>query len=272
MRKLSVASAITVLVAGAALASAGSIELPARELMDFEEGTIEAWVMFEFNPEGWQEDEGVYQWRGRWFTFIAPQTETDLGAKVVIEYGLKNHGRLGRIEPGCNFRTAFYHDGQKVPHPLLPACTKMARGSWHHYAITWSGGRFVRAYLDGELAQELEFPYSVMRDIPAEARIIIGHPEISGFNLIAIDDLRISSVARSAQELGFHHAPLQPDPHTLLMMSFDAMAEGEGGLEVTPEVIADLGAPESYQAGAGRIIEGRHGQAWALTTTPPEGM
>lgn len=258
------------LTAGAALAQAGRLELPARELMDLQEGTVEAWVMFEFDPEGWDPEKGVYQWRGRWFTFIAPQTATDLGAEVVIEYGLKNHGRLGRVEPGCNFRIAFSHDGQKVPHPLLPACQRFGRGTWHHYAVTWTGGRFVRAWLDGELAQEMEFPFPVARDIPGEARIIIGHPEISSLNLLALDDLRISSVARRPEELGCHHVPLAPDPQTLLLLSFDNMTQTEEGLMVTPEVMADATVPSVYTARAGRIIEGRSGRAWALTTEPPE--
>ena len=34
-----------------------------------------------------------------WKVEVLDSTETDLGAEVVIEYGLKNHGRLGAIEP-----------------------------------------------------------------------------------------------------------------------------------------------------------------------------
>jgi len=41
---------------------------------------------------------------------------------------------------------------------------------------------------------------------------------------------------------------------------------------VTPEVIADVTAPGIFAAYAGRIVEGRCGQAWALTTQVPEGM
>lgn len=260
---LAPALALAFQVPGFAQPAAGTIELPALGVFDFTEGTIEAWVSFEFDPRGWQEGEGVYQWRGRWFTFEAPQTETDLGAEVVSEFGLKNHGRLGRIEPGCNWRTAFIVDGQKVPHPLLPACTELEPGTWHHFALTWRGARVVRAYIDGELAQEMEFPYRVGRPVPAGARIVIGHPEGTGFNRIVIDDLRVSAVAREPEEFGFHHAPLQPDPETLLLLDFEDVTDAR----VRPAVLARADAPETYAIKGGRIVDGRTGQGFALTTS-----
>jgi len=249
---------------------AARIELPARGLFDFTEGTIEAWVMLEFDPRGWQEDRGVYQWRGRWFTFQAPATETDLGAEVVIEYGLKNHGRLGRIEPGCNWRTAFYVDGEKVPHPLLPACTDLEPGTWHHFALTWTGAQVVRAYIDGELAQEMEFPWAIARDVPGAARIVIGHPQISGFNFIAIDDLRISSVARRPEDLGFAHTPLTPDPYTLLLLDFEDIEQADGQMLVRPAVMALADGPERLPVAGGRLIDGRTGRGLAMNTAVPE--
>ncbi|HUS80400.1 MAG TPA: LamG-like jellyroll fold domain-containing protein [Armatimonadota bacterium] len=265
MYRLVLALVLGVVATAAACASAGRITLPARELFDFEEGTVEAWVMFEFDPAGWQEDQGVYQWRGRWFTFTAPQTNTDLGAEVVVEYGLKNHGRLGRIEPGCNFRVAFYVDGEKVPHPVLPACTKFERGTWHHFAVTWAEGRIVRAYLDGKLAQEMVFPHSVVRDVPAAAQVIIGHPDDPRWNLLALDDLRISSIARQPEELGSQAAPPQPDPYTLLLDGFEHVADRDGHMISTPAVLADAALPGEYELTGGRMIEGHSGSAWALT-------
>lgn len=260
-------TALALPTAALAQRGAGMVELPALGLFDFTEGTVEAWVQFDFDPRGWKEDSGVYQWRGRWFTFEAPETPTDLGAQVVIEYGLKNHGRLGRIEPGCNWRTAFVVDGQKVPHPLLPACTEIEPGTWHHFAITWHDARVVRAYIDGELAQEMEFPYAIARPVPAVARIVIGHPEVSSFNRIAIDDLRISTVARPPDSLGFHQAPLQADPNTLLLLDFEEIEERDGQRLVRPAVMARADADEAYAIRGGRIIAGKTGQGFALTTS-----
>lgn len=259
---------LAVSTAGHAQPSAGSIELPAVGLFDFTEGTIEAWVQFEFDPRGWQQERGVWQWRGRWFTFEAPETQTDLGALVVSEYGLKNHGRLGRIEPGCNWRTALIVDGQKVPHPLLPVCTKIDPGAWHHFAVTWHDARVVRVYLDGELVETMEFPYRVARPVPGDARIVIGHPGGAGFNRIVIDEVRISSIARAPEDLGFHHAPLQPDPHTLLLLDFEQIVEGDDGFALHPLVMARADAPETFAIRGGRIVEGRTGQGFALTTAP----
>ncbi|MFO8081204.1 MAG: LamG-like jellyroll fold domain-containing protein [Armatimonadota bacterium] len=254
---------LTLPVTAFAQPAAGTIELPALGLFDFTEGTVEAWVSFEFDPRGWQEDEGVYQWRGRWFTFEAPETETDLGATVVSEFGLKNHGRLGRIEPGCNWRTAFVVDGQKVPHPLLPTCTELEPGTWHHFALTWRDARVVRAYIDGELVEEREFPYTINRPVPEGARIVIGHPEGTGFNRIVIDDLRISAVAREPGEFGFDHAPPEPDPNTLLLLDFEQIADGA----IRPAVMARADAPETFTIRGGRIVDGRTGQGFALTTS-----
>ncbi len=265
-----VAMVLTLSPPASAQPAAAQIELPALGLFDFEECTVEAWVMFEFDPTGWQQDQGVYQWRGRWFTFEAPETDTDLGARVVIEYGLKNHGRLGRIKPGCNWRIAFYVDGEKVPHPLLPACTELAPGTWHHYAVTWTDGRIVRAYIDGEPAQEMEFPFSVVRDVPAGARIVIGHTEAVNRNLIVIDDLRVSSIARAPDDLGYHQAPLVPDPSTLLLLDFEHVEERDGRVLVRPAVMARADAPAQYQIAGGRIIDGKTGQGLALNTEVPQ--
>jgi len=264
MMRWCLASALALALPMAAFAqpASGTIELPALGLFDFTEGTIEAWVSFEFDPRGWQEDRSVYQWRGRWFTFEAPETETDLGAEVVSEFGLKNHGRLGRIEPGCNWRTAFYVDGKKVPHPLLPACTELEPGTWHHFALTWHDARIVRAYIDGELVQEMEFPYAIARSVPEGARIVVGHPGGTNFNRIVIDDFRVSSVAREPEEFGFAHTPLQPDPNTLLLLDFEQVADGA----VRPAVMARADAPESYVIRGGRIVAGKTGQGFALTT------
>lgn len=255
--------AVTVSAPALAQPAAGSIELPGQGLFDFTEGTVEAWVQLDFDPRGWREDGGVWQWRGRWFTFEVPETETDLGALMVSEFGLKNHGRLGRIEPGCNWRTAFVVDGQKVPHPLLPVCTELEPGQWHHFAVTWHDGRLVRAYIDGELAQEMQFPYAIARPVPAGSRIIIGHPGGVGFNRPVVDEVRISSVARSPEELGAHRVPLEPDPHTLLLLDFE---EAVGGM-VRPAVMVRADGPAEFAIEGGRIVEGKAGRGLALTTS-----
>ncbi len=116
-----------------------------------------------------------------------------------------------------------------------------------------------------QLAQEMIFPYSVVRDVPSGAQVIIGHPDDPRWNLVALDDLRISSVARSPEELGFAISPLQPDPYTLLLDSFDHIADRDGHLISTPEVLADATLPREYELSGGRVIEGQSGSAWALT-------
>lgn len=253
---------------GARAQELGRIELPAMGLLDFEEATVEGWVLFEFDPA--QHEEGVWRSMGGWFIFDVPRSDVDRGAGMSINVGLRNIGRHGEVQSDCGMRVGFVKDGQEVPHPVLPSCAGFGRGRWHHVAVTWREGRFLRVYFDGELSAERDFPASIVRDVPAAGRIILGWEGFLRQNLLAIDEVRISSIARAPEEFGYRHCPLQPDPWTMLLENFEQVTEVEGALLTTPAVLATAIEPTSFPVVGGRLIDGRDGRAFAFSPQPPQ--
>lgn len=256
------------LCVGGGWAELGRIELPAAGLIDFEEATVEAWVLLEFDPA--QREEGVWRGMGGWFMFDVPKSEVDRGAGMSISVGLKNIGRQGEVQSDCGMRVGFVKDGQEVPHPVLPSCASFRQEQWHHVAVTWREGRFLRVYFDGELSAERDFPASIVRDVPAASRIILGWEGFLQQNLLAIDEVRISSIARAPEEFGYHRCPLEPDPWTMLLENFEQATEVEGALMTTPAVLATALDPMSFPVVGGRLIDGRDGHAFAFSPQPPQ--
>jgi hypothetical protein len=245
MRQAGCLACFAALLFGAAVnashAQPGRITIPARGLLDLQEGTVEAWVLFQFDPA--QREEGVWRPMGSWFTWEIPTADNDLGAGMMVSYGLRNGGTHGKVEPACNMRVGFAVDGQEVPHPVFADCTKLGQNQWHHFAATWRDGKFLRVYVDGKLAAERDFPWSIVRDIPPSARLVIGHTGY-GRSWLAIDEVRVSSIARRPEDLGCHHVPLAPDPFTTLLENFED-------------------APEKKIVG-GKLVEGKTGKGFAL--------
>jgi hypothetical protein len=250
--------------------SSGKIVFPARGLYSLQEGTIESWVKFDFDPN--EPVEG-YTARGELFRLVVSKADNDLGAEMNIFFASLPSSRKG--EKGRSFtflRAGFAIDGQEVPHPLLAECLNWKRDEWHHVAVTWKEARRMAIYFDGRIvvnrgeAAEREFPYSIERDIPAGAQLILGSPFDQQPNSLTIDEFRLSSVARSPSTLGFVQTPLKPDPFTMLLENFENVkaAGSATQLTTTPEVVATATAPPSYIISDGRLVSGKSGLAWAI--------
>lgn len=244
----------------------GSIVIPARGLFDLEEGTVEAWVLFEFDPAA--ATDKPWDPRGGWFVFEVPVSPTDRGASFSISAGHKDLTRNKNVAYGTQMRVGWAIDGVEAPHPLLLDCSKFGRDQWHHFAVTWKEGRHVTVYADGKPIGEMRFPWSVVRGIPDTAQLRLQCPGYTVRNWLAIDDLRVSSVARTPEALGFHQSPLQPDAVTLLLDSFDQIETREGKVTTTPLVVANTASPRSYPVAGGRLIPGKSGQGFAFSPIP----
>jgi hypothetical protein len=232
----------------------GRIDFPGQSLIDFEESTVEAWVLFEFDP---QERVGP-NWHGKgvWFNAIVPKSEVDLGAGFSISVGLK--------ESKCLMRFAFDIDGKEVPYPLAVDCTHFGIGKWHHVAAAWRNGRHLRVFLDGKEVGERRFPKSIIRDIPSTVRIVFGHIGYVRQNLIVVDDIRISSIARKSEDLGFFEAPLKADPYTLFLDGFENIKMQGCRRFTAPTVVASQVSPSVYEIIGGRIVPGKVGKGFAF--------
>lgn len=240
----------------------GSVELPALGIFDLEECTVEAWVLFEFEPSHLVRT--IWRGVGLLFAFEEPKREGYAGTGMSIIFGLKNTSRHGETTSACVMRVGFYVEGREVPYPVLPECTFFGKQKWHHIAVSWKEGRYLHVYLDAKLSATRQFPYSVERGVSSKAKFIIGSWGFFRENSVAIDELRISSVAREPEELGYHHSPLLPDPFTLLLVSFENVRMKDSKRWLTPEFMADVSLPNEFEIIGGRLIEGKVGKAFAF--------
>lgn len=238
----------------------GRIEVPARGLIHFEEASVEAWVKLLFDPT--EREEGVWRPMGSCFTLDVPKSENDLGAGMSISFGLKNAGYHDQVKSACLMRVGFYVDGRKMPHPVFVDCTRWGQDQWHHVAVTWRDAKFVRVYVDGKPAASMDFPWSMKRDLPARARIVIGHTGY-GQSQLAIDEVRVSSIARRPEDTGFHQPSLQTDPFTMLLENFEKAADA-GGKRSTAPLLAVTGSSLDFPITGGAIVEGKTGKGFSL--------
>jgi len=243
-------------------AGSARIAFPGQLLFSLEEATVEAWVLFDFDPA--QVETGIWRGMGAWFEFLVPKRENDLGASFTISYGLKATGRRTPSGSACYMRVGFSIEGKEVPHPSLLDCTSWGKNNWHHVAVTWKEGRYLTIYSDGKEVDKREYSWPIVRDIPSAAQVIIGFTGYLAKNALAVDEVRISSVARKPEELGFYQVPLKPDPATLLLENFEHIQEKEKKLYTSPEVMALFLAPGEYPIVGGKIIPGKSGKGFLL--------
>lgn len=243
-------------------AASARIVFPGQFLFDLQEATVEAWVLFDFNPE--EVETGIWRATGAWFEFNIPKRENDLGSSFSIIYGLKGTGRRTPSGSACYMRIGFNIDGKEVPYPTLFDCTNWGKNNWHHIAVTWKEGRFLTVYVDGKKVVQQEYSWSIIRDIPSTAQIVIGCTGYLPVNAVAVDEIRISSIAREPSDLGFFHFPLKPDPETLLLENFESVSEKEGKLWTKPAVLSVFSDSTWFTITGGKIISGKTGQGFLL--------
>ena len=79
---------------------------------------------------------------------------------------------------------------------------------------------------------------------------------------MVIDDLRVSTVARRPDELGFAVGKLSPDPFTAVLDSFEADFEPDGKTATRPALI--LSGPGGVPSKGCAFVPGRFGKALSL--------
>ncbi|MGI5819419.1 MAG: LamG-like jellyroll fold domain-containing protein, partial [Armatimonadota bacterium] len=209
-----------------------TVAYPVEGLIEVEQGTIELWMQ-----RWWDADEEVRSVLAGWRT----------PANNYVRINFVNAGRLGVAMNGGP-------EGATVWQRVDFDPTQWAAGSWHHVAAAWEGGA-VRLYIDGERVGQVN-NNSPMIEAPSRLEI--------GRGPVVIDDLRISSVARTDEEMLHAFTGRAPGEVTLLtdFEAFDAaQATGEVGVD-TQRGIDDRTMPlmagsRLYERGVGLRAPGR---------------
>ncbi|MEA3400511.1 MAG: LamG domain-containing protein [Armatimonadota bacterium] len=250
-RRRYMGAALPVVVFACALcpADTGTVTYPSAGNIEMREGTLEMWVSIPFDVQEYLPSDETYQ------GLLAI-------ARIEGEHGTLSLGYCAgaMMRPGAGLFASLGSDLVQL-HSLSAGQFTPLPGEWHHVAVTWSGNR-VRYYVDGEMRGERVTlaPLAQAFGSVGAKPLLLGDPW--GRNArMAIDELRVSSVERAPEELGWH-GRLEVDPYTRILDRFDQTFEIDGETRTSPEVIfvGDGGLPSRHC----RFIDGRFGGALAL--------
>lgn len=178
------------------------VSWPVEGLIGTEQGTIELWM-----KRWWAEGDEVRTALVGWKT----------PGNNYIRLNFVNARRLGVSMNGGPEGATTWHRVDYDP-------TAWSTDVWHHVAATWRGGT-IALYVDGEQVGSSAKGVP-MTEAPAELEI--------GRGPLLIDDLRISAIARSAEEIAENFTGRKPDEVTLLTdfpVTESAQALGEVGID-----------------------------------------
>lgn len=215
----------------------GMIEYPARGNIQLDEGTVEIYLTTLSDVSEPPQPKSLPLWE---------LNLKDSDEKITMSYipDAKRFAVVGYVRPVQHSWVISHKEGQ-------PGITWKS-GEYHVIAFTWKGDRR-QIYVDGIPGDDTKVESSYQLN-PAKCTIQLGGMFNASWQ---IDEIRISSVRRTAEELrqGIASAP-QPDIYTLLLDHFDAD---------TPEV--QQGNPATgirQQTGKALPVRGRLGGALSL--------
>lgn len=249
MSRGSVALAVFALACLSCQADTGTLTYPSAGNLDMREGTLEMWISVPFDVQDYLPSDETYQ------GLLAI-------ARIEGEHGTMSLGYCAgaMMRPGAGLFASLGSDIVEI-HSFSAGQFLPAPGEWHHIAVSWSGRR-ARYYVDGELRGErvtLAPLAQAFGSVGVEPLLIGDRWGRNG--RMAIDELRVSAVERTPEELGWH-GPLAVDPYTRILDRFDRPTPLDGATPTSPDVIflGEGGLP-SRQC---RFVEGKFGQALAL--------
>lgn len=232
----------------AVMADTGILTYPTEDNLSPVEGTIEFWVQTPLDLERLVSD-GPY--RGL-LNFVEVQGSTG-GFKMYLFSGASYANTVGGfVSMGSRtIKLTPFALGRFRP---LPA-------AWHHVALTWRD-RTMTFFLDGEQKTQktgldsLAAAFGTVGEKP----LLFGDVHGKG-GMFVLDELRVSSVARSAEELGVH-GPLSPDPYTRILDRFEDEFVPDGATRTRPDILfAGAGGLPTKSC---RFSTGKYGRGMAL--------
>lgn len=235
----------------------GTLEYPSEDNLDFKEGTVEFW----FKP---------------WYDTASslPSTEKYQLLSAILDLrgetgGLTmSHFAGASARPSATLFARLNSEKQDL-FGVSGGAFVPKKGEWHHLALVWMG-REVTLYVDGVIGQGKKGKVGAMTALAFlhEAFGAVGrHPIRLGDKWhangkMAVDDFRVSSVARPVEQLGFSVGQLKPDPSTRILDAFEESFEPDGKTRTRPVVIVSgEGGLPSPQC---RFEEGKFGKALSL--------
>jgi len=256
-RRRRIASVLaTAFLVAATSAETGSLTYPAEDNIRMREGTIEFWMKVPFDVRRRISPTKKYQG----LLPIVRLSGEDGALNLHWFTGASYKGTAGLFCSMASKKVKLngFFMGKFLPKP----------NTWRHFALTWKDKKF-RFYLDGKLRIEktcIEF-------IHVSFGPIARHPIFFGdkwnrHGEMALDEVRVSSVARRVEELGCH-GKLKPDPFTLILDDFEKPFKPDAKKRTSPSVMfrGEGGLPGKLC----EFVEGKYGRGLALYRTGDNG-
>lgn len=196
---------------------AETLTIPTAGVLNPQEGTIECWV---YVPEFWE--QGIPYWRRIW----------SIGMYVL--YYAPDTGKI-------HFTISNSSGGDQIISVNKPTV------GWHFFAAKWSASEMA-LFIDGVKVGSITNP-NLPSNFAVNVISIGCRPDYPYDNVnTLIDDLRISSRARTDEEIAAAYQSGQPlpiDEYTTYLLRFDgALNFGRGGYYISPEY--DLSTVGNY--------------------------
>lgn len=226
----------------------GRLLYPSEDNIDFTEGTIEFWIKPAANIE----------------KILSPEKDGFQGLLKILEFAGEN-GAMSlsycTVDGGKNFRLSLSFSSAEKPLAGRIYAIRMIPGQWQHLALSWKGN-MLQLFWNGKSKQAEKLLSSLDASLGKSGvhDIFFGDKWGRG-GLFQIDDLRISSVFRHPDELGFYKGELRPDPYTNFLDSFNEDFLPDGKIMTTPEISMRGGILPSQNC---RFVEGKYGKAISL--------
>lgn len=228
------------------------ISYPALGNIRLERGTIEMWVIPQFDPQSVAESvrERSSYWGSSFF-----QLQRSEGDFLQLMWRVNRNGSSGPYgrnrSEGMDFLVLWH------------VTEDWKQGEARHIAYCWEPGRNWWI-IDGQQKVERKQALKHTMMLSESLDLLVGDPRQQ--QQIVIDDLRISSVPRAPHEVGYHNpGNLKVDAWTLLLDTFDQKFKPDGVIQTQPEVMMPrLGQTGGVPAPGTRFVEGVNGYGMEL--------
>ena len=203
------------------VAEGGTISYPAMGNVELPQGTIEMWITPQFDPI----DSDLAK-KDYWGFNLVQIYQDDDNFICLIWRSIK-----GRRGPFARHR----QQGFRIP-TNFSTISGWKKDEPHHIAYCWEGETDWWV-IDGKKTNESSSKYGPLKLHMNESMTIeLGTAKVN--EKFVIDDLRISSIARKEDEVGYHNpGKLGNDAWTLLLDTFDEPFECDGTTQTSPVIM-----------------------------------
>jgi len=238
----------------------GVLRYPLKYNINLEEGTIECWMKLNIEPH----------------EFLPAKNFAGICSLVMLSGDRGGFSTSYFVGSTFGAEKAGWHVRFSPRAKMLPlgSVAMWHKNEWRHWAVTWKG-RETWFYLDGKQVSYRSHPATFADTVGGLGgkALLPKWPFYFGdrWNRAAnytLDDIRVSSIARQPNELGFAVGELKVDPYTILLDSFEESFIPDGKQTTSPRVLWD--GKGGVVSRINHFTDGKFGKGLSFLPPPEE--